>query len=123
MFKCSTIGAANILLKCIRLTYIGGAMCFVGYGYYTTILLAKEGTLLVKDEVKVLPKYRYPSVTFCYVFKGHISNTYPNRKGDKHVWSLYYHHNLEKWKRSGTQSYLEYPSYFYTNRNINFTIL
>ena len=108
MFTCSTIEAANILLKCIRLTYIGGAMCFVGYGYYTTILLAKEGTLLVKDEVKVMQKYRYPSVTFCYVFNGQMCNNCTNKKGTKHVWYLYYLHNMAKWKRSGKQVYIPY---------------
>ena len=111
------IDAARILLKCIRLTYIGGAICFVCYGYYTTILLAKEGTLLVKDEVKILPKYRYPSVTFCYVFKDQICNTCPNPKGEKHVWFLYYQSNMEKWKHSGKQGYFEYISYFDFSRH------
>ena len=89
------------MIKIIRAVYIGCAVVFVCYGYYTTILLANEGTLLVKDEVKVLKKLLYPSVSFCYKFKG----SYHNRSSDptqaKKIWMLYYRHYVEKWRNSG----------------------
>ena len=73
----TTYSSENLLKLCfklIRFAYIGIAIYYVCYGYYTTILMAKEANLMVKDEVSVLEKYRYPSLTFCYLYKhGHGS--------------------------------------------------
>ena len=82
------------------------AIIFVCYGYYTTILLANEGTLLVKDEIKVFKKYLYPSVSFCYKFKvpHRTTREETSRKApqEKRIWMLYYRHYVEKWRNSGT---------------------
>ena len=92
----SRIDVLKLALKLIRLFYIGVAIYYLCYGYYTTILLAKKGYLNVKEEVTVLEKYRYPSLTFCYVFK----NKGEHNSG-KYVWTLYYRHLITKWKQSG----------------------
>ena len=65
----------NLSFKLIRVVYIGIAIYYVCYGYYTTILMAKEANLMVKDEVSVLKKYRYPSLTFCYLYKHGLGQT------------------------------------------------
>ena len=97
----SFVEAARFFFKLIRIIYIGGAIYFVCYGCYTTLLLVTEGNLIVKDEVKVLQKHKYPSVTFCYVFKEVKCKTCQNHRGVKHVWNMYYRHYIEKWKQSG----------------------
>ena len=94
------IGVLKLLLTLIRSFYIGGAICFVGFGYYTTILKAKAGYRNVEEEVNVLPKYRYPSLTFCYVFKDSGKHN-----SGKYVWTLFYRHLIQKWKQSGKSSY------------------
>ena len=89
------------MMKIIRTIYIAIAVAFVCYGYYTTILLANEGTLLVKDEVKVFKKYLYPSISFCYKFKvpHRPITSQPNQ--EKRIWLLYYRHYVQKWRNSG----------------------
>ena len=86
----SLFEAARFFLKLIRIFYIGGAVCFVLYGSYITLQSAKEGNLMVKDEVKVLQKHRYPSLTFCYVFKKVECENCQTQKGEKNIWSMYY---------------------------------
>ena len=74
----TTYSSENLLKLCfklIRVAYIGIAIYYVCYGYYTTILMAKEANLMVKDEVSVLEKYRYPSLTFCYLYKHGLGNS------------------------------------------------
>ena len=88
---CSSSNVLTCILTFVRFLYIGVAICFVCFGYYETMLIAKQGNRHVKEEVTVLSKYRYPSITFCYVFK----------HGGKDVWSLYFRHFIEKWKQSG----------------------
>ena len=76
--KMTTHSSENLLklcIKLIRVVYIGVAIYYVCYGYYTTILMAKEANLMVKDEVSVLKKYRYPSLTFCYLYKHGVRQT------------------------------------------------
>ena len=98
--------ASGTLVKLIRLFYIGVALYYVSYGYYTTILLANEGNLKVKDEVSVLQRYRYPSLTFCYVFKsGKTGEADKSENGGKDVWMLYYRHLIEKWRKTGKLSF------------------
>ena len=107
---------ANIiesLIKAIRIIYIGAAIIFVGYTYYTTILLAKKQNLNIKEEVRVKSKYLYPSITFCYVFKNDeqrkSSNNVKNgtlylgkdEEHGKHVRWLYYLHYIKTWQESG----------------------
>ena len=92
----SRISVLKFVLKFVRLLYIGGAMYFLCFGYYTTIMMAKERYRNVKEEVEVLPKYRYPSLTFCYGFKDS-----GNHYSGKYVWKLYYRNLMKKWKQSG----------------------
>ena len=81
----------KFILKFVRFLYFGGAIYFVCFGYYETMLKAKEENRHVKEEVKVFSKHRYPSLTFCYVYKD----------GGKYVWKLYLRHLIENWKHSG----------------------
>ena len=107
---------ANIfesLIKAIRIIYIGAAIIFVGYTYYTTILLAKKQNLNIKEEVRVKSKYLYPSITFCYVFKNEEKSRSCNdakngtlylgkdEERGKHVRWLYYLHYIKTWQESG----------------------
>ena len=79
----SLFEASRFFLKLIRLIYIAGSIYFVIYGCYTTLQSAKEGNLMVKDEVKVLQKHRYPSLTFCYVFKKVECENCQTQEGEK----------------------------------------
>lgn len=94
----------KVMMKIIRSIYIVCAIVFVCYGYYTTILLANEKTLLVKDEVKVYKKFLYPSVSFCYKFKVPVRDKHSDTNQEKNVWMLYYRHHVERWKNSGKDS-------------------
>ena len=95
--SCSKTNFLNGILKKIRIIYIAFAISFVCYGYYTTLMMAKEGYRYVQDEVSVKHKHRYPSITFCYVFN----------HNQKHVWTLYYLHLFEQWKRTDTRCLLK----------------
>ena len=77
--------------KVINITYIVFASCLVCYGLYKSIERMKEGKVLVREEVRVLPKMKYPSVTFCYKYK----------HGRKEAMQTYRSHFIEKWKKSG----------------------
>ena len=89
--RCSMANLSNGILKVVRVIYIGFAIFFVCFGYYKTLMMAKEGHRNVQDEVKVLHKHRFPSITFCYVFNDN----------KKYVWELYYLHLYQNWKKSG----------------------
>ena len=95
------IGGLKLILKALRLMYIGGAIYFVSFGYYTTFLMAKARYRNVEEEVKVLEKYRYPSITFCYVFKHTQHDGSDTHDGGKYVWTLYYRHLIQQWMKSG----------------------
>ena len=96
------VDAILCLARSIRIIYIAGAVFFVGYTYYTVILLAKTQNLNVKDEVSVQSKYLYPSITFCYVYKvKKCSFCNDVNNGRKHIWWVYYLHYVEAWKKSG----------------------
>ena len=91
--------------RSIRIIYIAGAVFFVGYTYYTVILLAKTQNLNVKDEVSIQSKYLYPSITFCYVYKVKKCNFCNDvNNGRKHIWWVYYLHYVEAWKKSGKKN-------------------
>lgn len=96
--KCSTFHILKWVLRIIRCLYIGFALYFVCFGYYTTVMMAKEGYRNVQEEVKVFEKLRYPSITFCYVFK---ENQESMQTSTKYVWALYYRHLIKTWKDSG----------------------
>ena len=120
----------KICAKFIRLVYIGVATYYVCYGYYTTILMAREANLMVKEEVTVLKKYRYPSLTFCYIYKHGFMGMMDDITSDmikllqrharyrrqtkdrpmiqkdfggKNVWWVYHRHFNEKWKKAGNE--------------------
>ena len=97
----STSNVLRVLLKLIRKIYIGFAIYLICHGYYETFLMVKEGNIVVRNEVRQLPKYRYPSLTFCYIYKDGVSREVQNRKGHKSVWWLYYRHYIDKWTKSG----------------------
>ena len=111
------------LLGVIRIIYIVGALIFVGYTYYTTILLAKQQNLIIKEEVRAASKYLYPSITFCYVFKNDKKCSSCNdvkngtlylgkdEKNGKHVRWLYYLHYIRKWKETGMYCLMLYLSF------------
>ena len=97
----------EMMLKFGRFFYIGGALYFVCVGFYTTMLKVKENHVSIKEEIQVLPKYRYPSLTFCYVFK----------HGGKDVMEMFYQHLFDKWKQSGNWSFPKWHlSHIYSAR-------
>ena len=81
----------KISVKAIKIAYIILASCFVCHGFYKTMEKMKEGNILVRDQVYVLPKIKYPSVTFCYKYK----------HGSKKALETYASHFTQKWKASG----------------------
>ena len=85
----------DMMLKFGRFLYIGGAFYFVCVGFYTTMLKVNENHVSIREEIQVLPKYRYPSLTFCYTFK----------HGGKDVMEMFYQHLFDKWKQSGKYSF------------------
>ena len=97
--SCSKNNILHWILRLARIVYIAFAIYFVTFGYYKTLMVAKEGRRNLQEEVTVLEKYRYPSITFCNKFK----------HGQKNVWSLYYLNLLKRFIDSGetdTKSYL-----------------
>ena len=100
----------SITYKYIRLFYLGGALCFVCFGFYNSMVKMKENRLSLKEEKIALPKYRYPSITFCYVFKNH----------NKDVMEMYYQHLLKAWKKSGKFLFFSFTLDDDLRFNINF---
>ena len=70
------------ILNFIRLIYLVTATVIVGNGFYNSYNKMKEANVLVKEEIHVLDKMRYPSITFCYKYKHGsklaLTNYYPS---------------------------------------------
>ena len=81
----------KISATAIKITYIILASGFVCHGFYKTMEKMKEGNILVKEAVYVLPKIKYPSVTFCYKYK----------HGSKKALETYASYFTQRWKASG----------------------
>ena len=79
------------LRQILRNIYVIFGIMVVCYGFYNTMSKAKEGNILMSDQVHVLTKYIYPSVTFCYKFK----------HGSKSAIENYYPYIYEQGKTSG----------------------
>ena len=79
------------VINAIEIVYILFATGLLSYGFIETIEKMNEGNILVKEEVRVLPKIKYPSVTFCYKYK----------HGTKVAIHTYNSHFAAKWKRLG----------------------
>ena len=79
------------VINAIEIVYILFAMGLLSYEFCEIIEKMNEGNILVKEEVRVLPKIKYPSVTFCYKYK----------HGTKLAIHTYNYHFTENWKRSG----------------------
>lgn len=94
-FSASSLCTYQMMLKLGRFLYITGAIYFVCFGFYTTMLKVKDNQISIKEETQVLPKYRYPSLTFCFIFK----------HGGKDVMEMYYQQLFDKWKQSGNGSF------------------
>ena len=75
----------------IKIVYVMFAVCFVSQSFYKIVENMSEGNVLVKEELRVLPKIRYPSLTFCYKYV----------HGSKHAIQTYNSYFIEKWKGSG----------------------
>ena len=88
---CSIITWSHLIPKCVRIAFLLFAALFVCYGFYNTMDKVKQGNVLMKEEVQILPKLTYPSVTFCYKY----------RHGTKDVMKNYQIYLLDKWKRTG----------------------
>ena len=93
------VQATSILYKCsqnlpkvVRSIFILIAIFFVCRAFYKTLLKAKDGNILIKEEVRVAHRYKYPSITFCYKYK----------HGGKEVLRNYYPHLYKKWKQLGS---------------------
>ena len=81
----------NKVINAIEIVYIAFATGLLCHGFFETIDKMNEGNILVKEEVRVLPKIKYPSITFCYKYK----------HGTKLAIHTYNSHFTENWKRSG----------------------
>ena len=81
----------KISSKAIKIVYILFASCLLCYGFYSTIQTLIDGNILVKEQVRVFPDIKYPSVTFCYKY----------RYGSKNAMQAYNLYFDEKWKKSG----------------------
>ena len=103
--NCSRFDILKWVLNIIRCFYIGAAIYFVCFGYYTTVMMAKEGYRNVQEEVNVFQKLRYPSITFCYVFKDSDEGM---QTRTKYVWTLYYRYLVKTWKKSGKECFVIY---------------
>lgn len=81
----------KMVAKAIEIAYILFASCILCHVVYRTIEKMNEGNVLVKEEVRVLPKVKYPSVTFCYKYK----------HGTKFAIHTYNSHLAKNWLKSG----------------------
>ena len=79
------------VINAIEIVYILFATGLLSYEFYEIMEKMNEGNILVKEEIRVLPKIKYPSVTFCYKYK----------HGTKLAIHTYNSHFTEKWKISG----------------------
>ena len=89
LYKCS-----QNLPRVVRGIFVLFAIFFVCRAFYKTLLKAQDGNVLIKEEVRVFHRYKYPSITFCYKYK----------HGGKEVLRNYYPRLYKKWKKSGTVS-------------------
>ena len=74
----------------VQRIYIVLASFVVCVSYYKTLEKAYTRQILVKEQVNVMPKIMYPSLTFCYKYK----------YGNKEVIQAYNSYFEEKWKTS-----------------------
>ena len=84
----SSVKVFETAFKAGRILYLGFAICYVCYGFRSTMLKMIRGTTIVSSYEADKSKYRYPSVTICSEFKN----------GGKDVVSLLW---LKKWKSLG----------------------
>lgn len=83
----------RVILNLIKLLYIIFASIMIwhlGIGIWEQI---RQGRIHVQEHNRVLPKIKYPSITFCYKYK-HGS------KKAIHTYSSYF---AESWKQSGNK--------------------
>ena len=82
---------SKLAVRAIKIGYIIFASCLVCHAFYKAVKRMNAGNVLVKEEVRVLPKIKYPSVTFCYKYK----------HGSKEAIQTYKSYFSEEWKKSG----------------------
>ena len=88
---CSFTNIVKIIVKILKISYLIFAAVFVCYGLYNTIAKVQQQNISVKLGVQVVPKLKFPSVTFCHKYK----------HGSKNALLTYSHHLFDKWKKSG----------------------
>ena len=83
-------------LNVFRFLYLVIATGVVCHGFINSYEKMREQRVLLKEEILVLDKMRYPSITFCYKYK----------HGSKEAVRNYYPYLFEKAKHEGTDIYL-----------------
>ena len=81
----------RLIGKVVKIVYLIFAVCFLCHGFYKTVNKLIDGNVLLKEEIEVLQKVKYPSITFCYKYK----------HGSKDAIHTYNWHFFDKWKKSG----------------------
>ena len=88
---------SRIIPKVVRSIFVLIALSFFCRAFHQTMIKAKQGNILIKEEVRVFPRYTYPSITFCYKYK----------HGSKDALRNYDPYLYERWKISGNSSFLK----------------
>ena len=88
---CSFANIVKIIVNIFKCAYLIFAAIFVCYGFYNTIVKIQQHSIGIKYGVQVVPKIKFPSVTFCHKYK----------HGGKNALLTYTHQLFEKWKKSG----------------------
>ena len=93
---CSFINVVKVIVRILKITYLIFAVAFVCYGLYNTIVKVQQKNISVNLGVQVVPKIKFPSITFCYKYK----------HGSKNALLTYNNQLFQKWKKSGNTFYL-----------------
>ena len=83
-------------LNSVRLLYLVIATGVVCHGFINSYEKMRGQHVLLKEEILVLDKMRYPSITFCYKYK----------HGSKEVVRNYYPYLFKKAKQEGKPMHL-----------------
>ena len=92
----SFVNFVRITTKILENAYLICAAVLVCYGLSNTIVKVQEQNIGVKFGVEVVPKIKFPSITFCYKYK----------HGSKNALLTYNNQLFQKWQKSGNTFYL-----------------
>ena len=88
---CSFLSIVKVIAKILKNAYLIFAAVFLCYEFYNTIDKVRQQKISVNLGVEVVPKIKYPSITFCHKYK----------HGSKNALLTYNNQLFGKWKKSG----------------------